>query len=164
MPFDQIFDAVASGRADAGLIIHEGQLTYAKDGFVKIVDLGEWWKNKTGLPLPLGGNIVRKDMDREVRKELSDIMYASIDYGLKHRADAVEHSMPLARGWTKRWPTSLSGCTSTISRATTATWDAGRSTSFWRRRASRDCAGTGEPGVRGVALLLPIKNFCHPER
>ena len=98
VPFDEIFDAVASGRADAGLIIHEGQLTYERDGFVKIVDLGEWWKNKTGLPLPLGGNIVRKDLDREVRKELSDIMYASIDYGLNHRADAVKHSMPLARG------------------------------------------------------------------
>ena len=98
VPFDQIFDAVNSGRVDAGLIIHEGQLTYERDGFVKIVDLGEWWKNKTGLPLPLGGNIVRKDLDREVRKELSDIMYASIDFGLKHRADAVKHSMPLARG------------------------------------------------------------------
>ncbi len=98
VPFDQIFEAVSSGRVDAGLIIHEGQLTYARDGFVKIVDLGEWWKNKTGLPLPLGGNIVRKDLDREVRKELSDIMRASIDYGLAHRADAVKHSMPLARG------------------------------------------------------------------
>ena len=98
VPFDEIFDAVRSGRADAGLIIHEGQLTYERDGFVKLVDLGEWWKNKTGLPLPLGGNIVRKDLDRELRKELSDIMRASIDYGLDHRADAVKHSMPLARG------------------------------------------------------------------
>ena len=98
VPFDEIFDAVRNGRADAGLIIHEGQLTYARDGFVKLVDLGEWWKNKTGLPLPLGGNIVRKDLDRELRKELSDIMRASIDYGLDHRADAVKHSMPLARG------------------------------------------------------------------
>ena len=98
VPFDEIFAAVASGQCDAGLIIHEGQLTYEKEGFVKIVDLGEWWKNKTGLPLPLGGNIVRKDLDRELRKELSDIMRASIDYGLDHRADAVQHSMPLARG------------------------------------------------------------------
>ncbi len=98
VPFDEIFDAVQSGRADAGLIIHEGQLTYAREGFVKLVDLGEWWKNKTGLPLPLGGNVVRKDLDREVRKELSDIMRASIEYGLAHRADAVAHSMPLARG------------------------------------------------------------------
>ena len=98
VPFDQIFDAVQSGQADAGLIIHEGQLTYARDGFTKIVDLGEWWKNKTGLPLPLGGNIVRKDLDLEVRRDLSEIMRESIDYGLAHRADAVAHSMPLARG------------------------------------------------------------------
>ena len=62
VPFDKIFDAVESGRADAGLIIHEGQLTYARSGFEKIVDLGEWWKRKTGLPLPLGGNVVRKDI------------------------------------------------------------------------------------------------------
>ncbi len=98
VPFDQIFDAVQSGRADAGLIIHEGQLTYARDGFAKVVDLGEWWKAATGLPLPLGGNIVRKDLEREVRRELSDILRESIDYGLAHRADAVAHSMPLARG------------------------------------------------------------------
>ena len=98
VPFDQIFDAVRSGSVDAGLIIHEGQVTYERDGFTKLVDLGEWWKNKTGLPLPLGGNIVRKDLDRELRKELSDIMRASIDYGLDHRAAAVKHSMPLARG------------------------------------------------------------------
>ena len=98
VPFDQIFDAVQGGQADAGLIIHEGQLTYARDGFTKIVDLGEWWKNKTGLPLPLGGNIVRKDLGPEVQRELSAIMRESIDYGLAHRADAVQHSMPLARG------------------------------------------------------------------
>ena len=98
VPFDQIFDAVHSGAADAGLIIHEGQLTYAREGFTKIVDLGEWWKNKTGLPLPLGGNIVRKDLGPEVQRELSSIMRESIDYGLAHRADAVQHSMPLARG------------------------------------------------------------------
>ena len=98
VPFDEIFDAVQTGKADAGLIIHEGQLTYARDGFTKIVDLGEWWKNKTGLPLPLGGNVVRKDLDPEVQRELSQIMRESIDYGLAHRADAVAHSMPLARG------------------------------------------------------------------
>jgi 1,4-dihydroxy-6-naphthoate synthase len=98
VPFDQIFDAVQSGRADAGLIIHEGQLTYAREGFVKVVDLGEWWKAATGLPLPLGANVVRKDLEREVRRELSDILRESIDYGLAHRADAVAHSMPLARG------------------------------------------------------------------
>ena len=98
VPFDQILDAVQSGRADAGLIIHEGQLTYARDGFAKVIDLGEWWKTATGLPLPLGGNIVRKDLEREVRHELSEILRESIDYGLAHRTDAVKHSMPLARG------------------------------------------------------------------
>ena len=98
VPFDEIFDAVQTGRADAGLIIHEGQLTYATEGFAKIVDLGEWWKAKTGLPLPLGGNIVRKDLEPDVRRKLSAIMRASIEYGLAHRADAVQHSMPLARG------------------------------------------------------------------
>src|ERR1700748_1038386 len=81
LPFDQIFDAVQSGQADAGLIIHEGQLTYARSGFEKIVDLGEWWKRKTGLPLPLGGNVVRKDISPPVRSDIAKIMRKSIDYG-----------------------------------------------------------------------------------
>ena len=97
VPFDQIFDAVRSGRADVGLIIHEGQLTYQKSGFEKIVDLGKWWKEKTGLPLPLGGNVVRKDIPPPVRKVLSEIIRESIDYGLAHHEEAVRHSMPYAR-------------------------------------------------------------------
>ena len=97
VPFDQIFDAVRTGRADVGLIIHEGQLTYEKSGFEKIVDLGEWWKEKTGLPLPLGGNVVRKDIPPAVRKVLSEIIRESIDYGLAHREEAVQHSLPYAR-------------------------------------------------------------------
>ena len=97
VPFDQIFDAVKSGRADAGLIIHEGQLTYAKSGFTKVVDLGEWWKRETGLPLPLGGNVLRKDIPPEVRRDLLRIMRESIDYALAHREAAVSHSMPYAR-------------------------------------------------------------------
>ncbi|MDQ6912017.1 MAG: ABC transporter substrate-binding protein [Verrucomicrobiota bacterium] len=97
VPFDQIFDAVKSGRADCGLIIHEGQLTYAKAGFTKIIDLGEWWKRETSLPLPLGGNVLRKDIPRAVQHDLLEIMRESIDYGLKHRAEAVQHSMPYAR-------------------------------------------------------------------
>ena len=97
VPFDQIFDAVNRGDADAGLIIHEGQLTYAKSGFDKIIDLGEWWKNKTGLPLPLGGNVVRKDIPPDVRHDLLKIMRESIEYGLAHREEAVAHSMPYAR-------------------------------------------------------------------
>src|SRR5437867_12019333 len=97
VPFDKIFDAVESGRADAGLIIHEGQLTYARSGFEKIVDLGEWWKRKTGLPLPLGGNVVRKDIPPPVRRDLSEIIRESIDYGLTHRDEAVAYSLAYAR-------------------------------------------------------------------
>ena len=97
IPFDKIFDAVKAGEADAGLIIHEGQLTYAKSGFAKIVDLGEWWKAETGLPLPLGGNVVRKDIPRDVQRDLLQIMRESIDYGLAHRDAGVQHSMPYAR-------------------------------------------------------------------
>src|SRR4051812_1492566 len=95
--FDKIFDAVESGRADAGLIIHEGQLTYARAGFEKIVDLGEWWKRKTGLPLPLGGNVVRKDIAPPQRRDISEIIRGSIDYGLTHRDEAVAYSLAFAR-------------------------------------------------------------------
>jgi len=98
VPFDEIFDAVRSGAVDAGLIIHEGQLTYARDGFYLVRDLGAWWKEDTGLPLPLGGNVVRKDIPPAVRSELSDILRESIRYGLDHRQAAVEHSMSHARG------------------------------------------------------------------
>jgi 1,4-dihydroxy-6-naphthoate synthase len=97
VPFDQIFQAVKEGRADAGLIIHEGQLTYARSGFNKVVDLGEWWKRETGLPLPLGGNVLRKDIAPPVQRALLAIMRESIDYGLAHREEAVAHSMPYAR-------------------------------------------------------------------
>lgn len=98
VPFDEIFDAVRNGTVDVGLIIHEGQLTYARDGFHLVRDLGAWWKEDTGLPLPLGGNVVRKDIPPTVRSELSDILRESIRYGLEHRKAAVEHSMAHARG------------------------------------------------------------------
>jgi 1,4-dihydroxy-6-naphthoate synthase len=97
VPFDQIFDSVRTGRADVGLIIHEGQLTYAQSGFEKIVDLGRWWKGETGLPLPLGGNVVRKDIPPTVRRDLGEIIRDSIEYGLAHREEAVRHSLPYAR-------------------------------------------------------------------
>jgi 1,4-dihydroxy-6-naphthoate synthase len=97
VPFDRIFDAVKNGEADVGLIIHEGQLTYERAGFEKVVDLGEWWKHRIGLPLPLGGNVVRKAIDPVVRSEIAQIMRDSIDYGLAHRRAAVSHSMPYAR-------------------------------------------------------------------
>ena len=97
VPFDKIFDAVRDGSADVGLIIHEGQLTYARAGFEKVVDLGEWWKRETGLPLPLGGNVIRRDIPSPVRHDILEIMRESIDYGLAHRKDAIRHSMPYAR-------------------------------------------------------------------
>jgi 1,4-dihydroxy-6-naphthoate synthase len=98
VPFDQIFEAVKTGSSDVGLIIHEGQLTYARDGFVKIVDLGEWWKAETGLPLPLGGNVIRKDLAPADRSAINAVLRESIRYGLAHRAAGVAHAMPLARG------------------------------------------------------------------
>ncbi len=97
VPFDQIFDAVNDGRADAGLIIHEGQLTYVRSGFQKVIDLGEWWKHATGLPLPLGGNVLRKDIPKATQHDLLEIIRESIDFGLAHREEAVRHSLPYAR-------------------------------------------------------------------
>jgi 1,4-dihydroxy-6-naphthoate synthase len=98
IPFDEIFDAVKAGKTDVGLIIHEGQITYAEQGFKLALDLGFWWKSVTGLPLPLGGNVIRKDIPADTQKEVSEILKESIDYGLKHRKAGVKHSMPLARG------------------------------------------------------------------
>lgn len=97
VPFDQIFAAVKNGTASAGLIIHEGQLTYGRSGFKKVVDLGEFWKRETGLPLPLGGNVLRKDIARDVQHDLLGIIRKSIEFGLTHRQEAVQHSMPYAR-------------------------------------------------------------------
>jgi 1,4-dihydroxy-6-naphthoate synthase len=97
VPFDQIFEAVNRGEADAGLIIHEGQLTYAQSGFTKIVDLGEWWKQQTGLPLPLGGNVIRKDIPPDIQHDLLEIVRQSIEFGLAHRDEAVQHALPYAR-------------------------------------------------------------------
>lgn len=97
VPFDQIFETVKNKKADAGLIIHEGQLTYARSGFKKIVDLGEWWKRKTGLPLPLGGNVLRKDIPPATQRDIVQIMRESIEFGLAHRDEAVQHSLPYAR-------------------------------------------------------------------
>jgi 1,4-dihydroxy-6-naphthoate synthase len=98
VPFDKIFDAVESGAADAGLIIHEGQLTFRQRGFELCKDLGLWWsQSNDGLPLPLGGNVVHKRFDRKVRKVLSDILASSIRYGLEHRSEAVDYSLRFAR-------------------------------------------------------------------
>jgi 1,4-dihydroxy-6-naphthoate synthase len=98
VPFDQIEEAVARGDADAGLLIHEGQLTYKDSGLHLIVDLGEWWKTETGLPLPLGGNVIRKDIPAKLKKQISKHLRASIAYGLDHRRAALDHAMQYARG------------------------------------------------------------------
>lgn len=99
MPFDEIQDAVREGRAQAGLLIHEGQLTYGDDGLKKIVDLGEWWNQKTGgLPLPLGGNVIRRDLGPEMVTKVSRILHASITYALDHRDEALDYALQFGRG------------------------------------------------------------------
>jgi 1,4-dihydroxy-6-naphthoate synthase len=98
VPFDEIFPTVLSDKAEVGLIIHEGQLTYQQEGFEKVLDLGQWWKAETGLPLPLGGNVIRKDFCPAERSEINVVLRESIRYGLEHRKAGVAHAMPLARG------------------------------------------------------------------
>lgn len=97
MPFDQILPAVAEGRVDAGLIIHEGQLYYGDRGLHKVVDLGQWWFEETGLPLPLGGNVVRKDLGDELVATIARLQKESIVYALEHRPEALEYALRYAR-------------------------------------------------------------------
>ncbi len=97
-PFDQILEEVHSGRADVGLIIHEGQLTYGGLGLQKILDLGAWWKDETGLPLPLGGNAVRRDLGPELMKSLTRLVRDTVRYSLAHRDEALAYAMQFARG------------------------------------------------------------------
>ena len=97
-PFDQIEDAVVDGKADLGLLIHEGQLTFSDRGLHLIQDMGEWWFEQTGLPLPLGGNVVRKDLGPKLTRMVSRHLRDSIAYGLEHRTAALDHSMKYARG------------------------------------------------------------------
>jgi 1,4-dihydroxy-6-naphthoate synthase len=98
VPFDQIFQTVRSGQADVGLIIHEGQLTYQNEGLVVCEDLGKWWgKENGGLPLPLGGNVIHKKFNPAMRREISEILTASIQFSLDHRAAAVQHALQYAR-------------------------------------------------------------------
>jgi 1,4-dihydroxy-6-naphthoate synthase len=98
VPFDQIIDEVTTGRADAGLLIHEGQLTYADAGLKKVVDLGEWWLLETGLPLPLGANVARRDLGAGTLFDLSDVLRESIQAGLDNRDEAMEYAMRFGRG------------------------------------------------------------------
>jgi len=98
VPFDAIIEEVQSGRVDAGLLIHEGQLTYEAEGLKKVVDLGEWWLLETGLPLPLGANVARRDLGAENLFELSDVLRESIQAGLDNRAEAMEYALQFGRG------------------------------------------------------------------
>jgi 1,4-dihydroxy-6-naphthoate synthase len=99
MPFDEILEAVRDGKVEAGLLIHEGQLTYADEGLRLLVDLGVWWAERTGgLPLPLGGNLIRRDLGPAMMKKVSRMLHASIAHALTHRADALEYAKTYGRG------------------------------------------------------------------
>lgn len=96
VPFDQIIPQIKAGKYDAGLIIHEGQLTWKNEGLYKIVDMGEWWFKDTGLPLPLGGNVIRRDLGTELMQTVSDFIRRSIQYSLDHREQALEYALQFA--------------------------------------------------------------------
>jgi 1,4-dihydroxy-6-naphthoate synthase len=98
LPFDQIIEAVAEGKVDAGLIIHEGQLTYAKEGLKVWVDLGKWWFERHQLPLPLGGNVIRRDLGLPAMREIGALLKESIQKSLKHRSEAVKYALEFGRG------------------------------------------------------------------
>lgn len=100
VPFDKIIDAVVDGRFDAGLLIHEGQLTYHEVGLTKILDLGQWWKKETGLPLPMGGNAIKRDLGEETQREVSRWLQRSVEYSLANRQDALSYAMQFARDMT----------------------------------------------------------------
>jgi 1,4-dihydroxy-6-naphthoate synthase len=98
VPFDEILDEVKSGAAEAGLLIHEGQLTYEAEGLAKVVDLGEWWLLETGLPLPLGANVARRDLGPERLHDLSEVLAESISAGLANRREAMQYALRFGRG------------------------------------------------------------------
>lgn len=98
VPFDEIIEAVTEGKFDAGLIIHEGQLTYAKAGLVCIIDVGQWWKQKYNLPLPLGGNAIRRDLGADTLREVCGVLKASIEYALEHREASIKYALGFGRG------------------------------------------------------------------
>ncbi len=97
-PFDKILERVSKGEADAGVVIHEGQLTYAQEGLTKLVDLGEWWHEQTGLPLPLGGNAIRRSLDRRAIHQAAKLLRESIQYAFAHREEALAYALQFARG------------------------------------------------------------------
>jgi len=102
MPFDKIQDAVAAGEVDAGLLIHEGQLTYHEQKLHRVQDLGEWWRMETGLPLPLGGNALRRDLDKETARKCCDVLRDTVQYALDHRKEALDYALEYARGMDRK--------------------------------------------------------------
>ena len=131
VPFDRVMDEVASGRADLGLVIHEGQLTYGGQGLRKVQDLGAWWKEETGLPLPLGGNAVRRDLGPDMMARLTRLVRETVRYSLGHRREALEYAMTFARGM----PAEV----------------ADRFVGMWVNEMTLDC---GERGRRAIQALL----------
>jgi len=97
VPFDKIIDTVLDGTCDAGLLIHEGQLFYQRKGLHKVLDLGEWWHQRHGLPLPMGGNAIKRDLGPELTREVSNLLRESIRYSLTHREDALQYALQFAR-------------------------------------------------------------------
>jgi 1,4-dihydroxy-6-naphthoate synthase len=97
VPFDQIIPQILEGKHEAGLIIHEGQLTYSRSGLYRIVDMGKWWRDMTGLPLPLGGNAIRRDLGPELTESICKALKDSIQYALDHREEALQYAMQFAR-------------------------------------------------------------------
>ena len=97
VPFDEIIDAVQKRQVDAGLLIHEGQLFYNQMGLHKVLDLGEWWHEKTGLPLPMGGNVIRRDLGKDLMQQVSKHLHESIVYSMENREDALAYAMQFAR-------------------------------------------------------------------
>ncbi len=128
VPFDKIIDAVLEGEADAGLLIHEGQLFYKDKGLSKVLDLGEWWFEKTGLPLPMGGNVIRRELGEEMMKKVSKTLHRSIVYSMENREDALSYAMQFARDM----PTEL----------------ADRFVAMWVNDLTLDYGERGKEGVR----------------
>ncbi|HMS56883.1 MAG TPA: hypothetical protein PKA27_15940 [Fimbriimonadaceae bacterium] len=133
VPFDQIIPAIQEGRFEAGLIIHEGQLTYKEEGMHLVVDLGVWWKEMTGLPLPLGVNVVRKDLGENAVKEISRCMRESITAGLGHRGKALDYALQFARGM-----------------------DSQTSDTFVGMYVNNRTLDMGDEGVKAIRLLLKM--------
>jgi 1,4-dihydroxy-6-naphthoate synthase len=133
VPFDRIIPAVQEDRFEAGLIIHEGQLTYEREGLVLVEDMGRWWKAKTGLPLPLGVNVVRKDLGEDVVREVSRCMRESISAGLQNRGRALEYALQFARGM-----------------------DTPTSDEFVGMYVNERTLDMGDEGVRAIRLLLEM--------